>query len=288
VQRRLERANRSRGADSRPPSLQAQLAPRSAFGSRGSRAAVFAGSLLLGALLGEAVTARETLWWSARPQTLSSISVLGAERLSGEEVAAATGLEKGSRLGDLSAAELESRLAAHPWIREAQVAVLPTGTLIVEVVEEVAEAVLRGESGDHFVDRSGVEFARVEPAEAAGAAALPLLVGGGADPETLGLGLAIAARIEEIALPDFEEPDLPHRGLELWLPSAAPDPSLGFVLRRAGGSEVILGNDDVATVHERLDRLARLLESDQMELEETTAIDLRFAGQAVLRKSASR
>jgi cell division septal protein FtsQ len=288
VQRRLERANLGRGTRPRPPSLQAQLDPRRAFGSTGARAAIFAGSLCLGALLAEAVTARAVEWLGARPATLESISVLGTERLSGEDVAWATGLEKGSPLGELSEAALESQIAAHPWIREARVAVLPTGTVIVEVEEQVAEAVLRDETGEHFVDASGVEFAQVQPAEALDAAALPLLVGEGADPAILGLGLAIAARIEEIALPDFEEPGLPHRGLELWLPSAARDLRLGWILRRTGGSEVILGNDDVATVHERLDRLARLLESDLMELEETTAIDLRFAGQAVLRKSASR
>ena len=92
-----------------------------------------------------------------------------------------------------------------------------------------------------------------------------------------------------MALPGLEAPAAAHRGLELRLPSEAAEDREGWVLRRTGGTEVILGRDDVATVHERLDRLGRLLEANLGEMEETETIDLRFAGQAVLRMtSASR
>jgi cell division septal protein FtsQ len=247
---------------------------------------MFAVSVLFGTLLASTVTATVLQWWNEKPATLQSIAVQGTERLTSEDVAWATGLARGSRLEELSEPELARTLAAHPWIREARVAVLPTGTLIIDVTEREARAVLRDDSGIHFVDEEGIAFAVVGPRDGLQATGLPLVVGNDSDADTLRQALAIAARLDELALPGFAQDGAPHRGLALQLPSedAARE---GWVLRPERGPEVILGSDEAATVSDRLDRLERLLEAGLGELEETAVIDLRFAGQAVLRKTST-
>jgi cell division septal protein FtsQ len=288
VQRRLEEVQRTRGTRSSPASLRGPLQGPTPVRSRGGRAAIFVAALLAGTFLAQAVTATVASWWNERPVVLTVIAVQGTERLTSEDVAFATGLEKGGPLDALSLAQLQTQVAAHPWIQNARVALLPTGTLIVEVEERVPQAVLRSSSGDHFVDASGVVFARVEPEDAGGAAALPLLVGEADDSAALRAGLAIAEHLVPMALPGLEESGAAHRALALQLPSGtAANPREGWVLRGTGRTKVVLGSDDVATVHDRLDRLARLLEADLGELEETETIDLRFAGQAVLRKTST-
>ena len=282
VQRRLEKAQRSRGTRGAPSNLSARTASRSRVGRLG----IFAASLLFGTLLASTVTATVLQWWNEKPATLESIAVQGTDRLTSEDVAWATGLARGSRLDELSEPELARAVAAHPWIREARVAVLPTGTLIIDVTEREARAVLRDDSGVHFVDERGIAFAVVGPDDGAQATGLPLVVGNESDADALQHALAIAARLGELTLPGFAQDGAPHRGLVLQLPSADA-PREGWVLRPERGPKVILGSDDVGTVIDRLDRLERLLEAALSELEETTAIDLRFAGQAVLRTTST-
>ena len=285
VQRRLEQVQRSRGTRGAPRSLHGQLRAQSASRSRARQVALFAVSLLFGTLLASTVTATVLQWWNEKPVTLESIAVQGTERLSSEDVARASGAARGSRLEELSEPELARAVAAHPWIREARVAVLPTGTLIIDITEREARAVLRDDSGVHFVDEEGIAFAVVGPEDGREAAGLPLIVGNDSDAASRQQGLTIAARLDELGLPGFARDGAPHRGLTLQLPRA-DDARKGWVLRPERGPVVILGSDDVTTVTDRLDRLERLLEADLGELEETTAIDLRFAGQAVLRRTS--
>lgn len=286
VQRRLEQVQRNRGTRGAPRSLGGQLQSQPAPRSRAGQLGIFVASVLFGTLLASTVTATVLQWWNEKPATLESIAVQGTERLTSGDVAWATGLARGSRLEDLSAADLERTVAAHPWIREARVVVLPTGTVIVDVVERVPRAVLRDESGLHFVDEGGIAFAVVSPEEATGAAALPLLAGNGSDVIALQESLAIADHAEGLALPGFARHAAPHRGLALQVRGTG-DARRGWVLHAAEGPEVILGSGDVALVTDRLDRLERLLQAELDELEETTAIDLRFAGQAVLRRNGT-
>lgn len=253
---------------------------------RARQVGIFAVSLLFGLLLASTVTATALQWWSEKPATLESIAVQGTSRLSGEDVARATGLARGSGLEGLSETELESTLEAHPWIREARVVLLPTGTLIIDVREREARAVLQDDSGAHFVDDAGIAFARVLPEDEEDAAELPLLVGSEFDAASLQRGLAIAELLDAVALPGLVRDGAPHRGLSLWVPRADDAPT-GWVLRGGRGPEVILGSGDVATVGDRIDRLERLLTAAPVELAETTSIDLRFAGQAVLRQTST-
>ena len=286
VQRRLEQVQRSRGTRGAPRSLRDQLKAQSAPRSRTRQLALFAVPLLFGTLLASTVTATVLRWWNEKPATLQSIAVQGTERLTSEDVAWATGLARGSLLHEISETEVVRTVAAHPWIREARVATLPTGTLIIDVTEREARAVLRDDSGLHFVDEDGIAFAVVHLEDEQVAARLPLIVGNDSIAASRRQGMTIAARLAEMALPGFARDDAPHRGLILELPSA-DDARRGWVLRGEQGPEVILGSDDVAVVTGRLDRLDRLLEADLGALEAVTAIDLRFAGQAVLRKTST-
>jgi cell division septal protein FtsQ len=274
--------------------------------SRFAGGAIFLGSLFVGVGLAHTVTAAAISWWNDGPVILDAIAVQGTDRLTSDEIATATGLSKGSLIDALTPAELEAQVSAHPWVRSARVALLPTGTLIVEVDERQARAVLRSPdaSGEHtllrFVDADGIAFARVALDEAAEAARLPALaleapdqkLSSESDP-TRSQGLALLDLIDALDLAGFARAEQAHRGLELLLP--ASDPGRGWVLRRTDGStEVILGDGDVASVNERLDRLERLLSAGLRELEAAESeaigsIDMRFAGQAVLRaRSASR
>ena len=286
VQRRLEQVQRSRGTRGAPHSLSAQLQSQSATRSRAKQIALFAASLFFGSLLASTVTATALQWWNEKPPTLESIAVQGSDRLSSEEIARATGLVRGSRLEDISEAELTHALAAHPWIREARVAVLPTGTLIVDVTERQAEAVLRDDSGLHFVDPEGVAFAVVDARDQAQAAELPLLVGKESNANSLRNGLEIAEQLAGLTLPGIARDRTPHRGIALQLPSLVED-QRGWVLRPERGPEVILGSDETAIVAKRLVRLQQLLEAELNEITETTTIDMRFAGQAVLRGAST-
>ena len=286
VQRRLEQIQRDRGARGAPSSLRAQLRAQSASRSRAGQIGLFVASLFFGSLLASTVTATALQWWNEKPSTLESIAVQGTSRLSSEEIARSTGLVRGSRLQDISEAELTETLSAHPWIRDARVAVRPTGTLIVDVRERQAEAVLRDDSGLHFVDRDGVAFAAVDTRGQAQAAALPMLVGNDSNADLRRNGLEITDQLAELALSGIARDDAPHRGMELQLPSST-EQDRGWVLRPERGPTVILGSDDAARVAKRLVRLQQLLEADVSEITETTTIDMRFAGQAVLRGAST-
>ena len=286
VQRRLEQVQRSRGTRGAPRSLRAQLQSQSATRSRAKQLTLFAASLFFGSLLASTVTATALQWWNEKPATLESIAVQGSDRLSSEEIARSTGLIRGSRLENVSEAELTHALTTHPWIREARVAVLPTGTLIVDVTERQAEAVLRDDSGLHFVDREGVAFAGVDARDEAQAAELPLLVGNDSNAKSRRNGLAIAAQLAGLALPGIARNGAPHRGIALQLDSQLAGHE-GWVLRPEHGPVVILGSDEPTIVAKRLVRLQQLLEAELSEITETTLIDMRFAGQAVLRDAST-
>ena len=231
------------------------------------------------------------------PRTLDKVAVLGNERLTAHAVAATTGLSKGADVSDVEIALLEQRVAAHPWIRSARVALLPTGTLIVEIDEREPRALLvpgaPGTTDDaFFVDAEGRAFVPV-PVDAG--ATLPALVRAEQSPaapeaDLLARAVALADTLWASELPGLGVAGAPHRGLALALP--APDSAEGWVLhaRREtshategdapGDLQVLLGREPLG---DRLERLETLRNSDMPELAQASTIDMRFAEQAVLR-----
>jgi cell division septal protein FtsQ len=208
---------------------------------------------------------------------LDAIAVRGVERLTPTEVAAATGVARGTRLGDVDAGAVERALQTHAWIASAHAVRVPGGRLLVEVEERRPLAELRVGERRYAVDEAGVAFAEFPYDEQT---SLPRLVASGA----AGLHEPDALRVEAARLPERMQQ------LGLAAPDevrvAAPGDPEGVSLRLPGlAGVVVLGRESFDA---RLRDLARLIESQPEATARAARIDLRFADQAVLRSEAAR
>lgn len=257
---------RARGADRPRPG--ARRAPASGGGSRGGRlreGRIGAGVLALSALAGAIASDRV-----APVPTLRELHVAGASRLSDAELAAAAGVARGDLFGAIDAGAVAERLAAHAWVRSAQAARLPTGSLVVALEEREPRAVLVGRE-PRAVDADGTPFAPVAedafPALPRLASAEPLA--SGKPCAALAAAVQLAERLAGLGLPPAEEVAI----------GAATDPR-GSVLRLRGlPPRFVLGRDVDAT----LPRLAALLAQGPPQVLLAATVDLRFQDQAVLR-----
>lgn len=265
---------RRQGAVERWRARVRRLAPGAAL------AACALGAALAGPLLRAGVAARPELF------AVRELAVVGVKQLAPGEVARAAGLGAGSSIVGLD--ELGARLARHPWIAGVRAARVSPDTVVVRIVERVPAAIwVRGTGPDGaddalLVDAAGAAFA------AAGGFDLPRLrldapdavacppAGGCAPDPRLAAGVALARAVEQAG---FARP-------EIELPSGAADTPDGLppralpVLRLAGVTpRVLLGHGDLET---QLERLTRVL-ADVPASRAADEIDLRFAGQVVLR-----
>lgn len=221
---------------------------------------------------------------SASAMRVRALAVQGHERLSAARVAKASGLGSGSLASASDPERIARQLVSDAFIQSAQVATLPTGTVIVRVQEREPVALLRGaeiEGGSQtwrLVDPTGTPFARTQARvwsrlpRFRSAEALPT---NKPDPK-LALGLSLAALMREINGQRVV-------AREIQLPSEAD--GLGWVLHsQTLPHTVILGEDELKP---RLERLALLLASSLPATRGADEIDLRFAGQAVLRSGSS-
>ena len=225
-----------------------------------------AGAVLFGLSAGQDAVAN----WG-EPWRVARVEVLGAERLSGREVAEAAGVAPGAAWDMVDPQRAGRALGEHAWVADARVARLPGGTVVLEVREREPMAVIEARGGPVGVDAEGRPFAVLEPEEAS---RLPRLRCENAPPpgepdERLATAIRVARSLpqrgldlpEEIAVGDARDPE----GVVLRLPGLAP--------------RVVLGNEEF---DERLGLLAELLAQRKSEVEASTQVDLRFAGQAVL------
>ena len=74
--------------------------------------------------------------------TVKTVDVHGAEHISSEEVAAATGVTVGERLATVSPRDAVKGVGALPWVKKATVSKDWPSTVTVSVVEEQAVAYL--------------------------------------------------------------------------------------------------------------------------------------------------
>jgi len=238
--------------------------------------AVTALAALVGAFSGGSL-ADGASWLGHRE--LATIGVRGASVLPAAEIARATGLSPNADLSAVPSEVVARKLESHPWIARARVVQLPTGTLLLGVTEVVPRAVIRAGSPEatYLVDDAGTPFA-VAGADFPGG--LPRLdVAGGVAPfepnERVARALQLAS---ELARRGLGEP------VEIFV--AAEDDRTGFSLRLADlPARVIFGTEDLDS---KLRELARVLSSDVPGLGEAAELDLRFAGQAVLRDAPPR
>lgn len=287
IEQRLDRVKRARVERSRSPLRDHNPKKSTRVGTR--RALLFGLPLFAGVLLASTSVEGARAWWNGSPADVASISVLGNSRLSAAEVAAATGLVRGAPLQGLSEREIEERVAVHPWIDEVRVALLPTGTIVVEVEERTARAVVRaadreGEPALYVIDDDCAPFLRLVPGVKSGFEDLPRIAARPGDPmqrprASVCVALALAESVRARGGANESTPTL--SAFEVVLPAdASPE---GWVLREPAGHEVLLGHGSEAELDDRLERLGRLFAANPAQLDQASTIDLRFAEQAVLR-----
>ncbi len=223
---------------------------------------------------------------------LERVVVQGAETLPPHAIVRNAGIAMGTPLSTIDPAVIAATVSREPWIESARALVLPTGTLILSVVEKKAIARWRTDpSGPvELVDRNGTRF----PGAIERGGPLPWVEGVPNEPTVLP-GPAI-----EILREIGRHPNLsadPSR-LTLRLPKGKPmDParedstgsgspdSWSYVLDfDEEGLHVLLGHD---FLDQRIARLAALLESAEVRREGAHWIDLRYADRAVLRTESA-
>jgi len=232
-----------------------------------------------GGLLSEVVFERVGL----RGVALEEIAVQGTRTLTPEGIAARAAVEPGQPLSTIDPERVRAALSGEPWIASARVLRLPSGVLLIGVVEREAVARWRvaGRAETQLIDRRGERFAgRPEPRRP-----LPLVQGATVGPtqideETRALldelmrhrGLATRAESVTIHLP-AGSPGAEH--------GAARHDEAGYVIQIGEtGPRALLGR---RRLRQRVARLAALLESEEPTIASARWIDLRYADQAVLR-----
>jgi cell division protein FtsQ len=271
---RLERDARARRARASTHLSRLRAHGRTGRGARPSRRRVALVALAAGAALGSVAG---DAWIRFGGRTVESISVRGASRLSPREVAAATHIPRGARLADVDPGAVVQALETHHWIASARALRLPTGRVVVDVVEREPLAQLAVGERRFAIDAQGAAFAEL------------------GEGEETGLPRVLASEAPEPGAPDplrAEAARLAERlpGLGLQAPEevriAPPGDPEGISLRLPGlPAVVVLGRD---ALEERLRDLAKLLELRPDEASRAATIDLRFADQAVLRSAAAR
>jgi len=200
---------------------------------------------------------------------LERATVVGARRVPAATLVRAAGVARGTPLLDVDPQAVAGRLEALPGVRVARVWRLPTGRLVIGVRERVPRARVAATAAWQVVDDAGIAFPAADAAELASlpevrtrAAVRP----GEPDPELAG---AVALLREAEA-----------RGLRVASVSGAGDPA-GLALRLPGvPARFVLGEGPWEAP---LARLVELLGRRPELALRASSVDLRFAGQAVLR-----
>ena len=204
---------------------------------------------------------------------IDHVAVAGNARVDAAELVASAGLHAGLPLAALDTERISAALAAHPWVRVARVATLPTGQVILAISEREPVGFATVGAGRVFIDADGVAFAPVDEA-----AQVPEFLG--VDGVTLGEGhprFAQAIRILQAAaregLPNPAQVLLGGRDeTEL--------PAVGWQRAEDGALTVILGSQDPDL---GFGRLAQVWMAGLPEFRRANEVDLRFGEQLILR-----
>jgi len=202
---------------------------------------------------------------------LEDATVVGARRLPAAALVRAAGVPRGTPLLEVDPEAVAARVEALAGVRVARVWRLPTGRLVIGVREREprARVAAAAPAAWQAVDAAGVPFAPVDAAELAGLPEVrtraPLRPG---EPHPqLAAGVALLRAAEA-------------RGLRVASVGAGDD-GAGLALRLPGiPARFVLGE---GSWEEPLARLVRLLGRRPQLALRASNVDLRFAGQAVLR-----
>ena len=282
--RQSSRGNRNVGKSAGPRRAGNRLRLGAAASSRTRLrlTLLFVLSLVAGIGLAEPVEKQIAEWAENDFGMLERMAIQGNHRLSFAEIAATTGIRRGTSLAAIETSVIAERLVREAWIREADVLRLPPSTLLIRVEEREPRALLLPRPGNtegtgpRLVDASGHVFIA-----STGDEALPRLVGG----EWLDTNGKHAVLVKALALfEQLQTPELSRLGdfgeeLLIYLP--VPGSSEGWRLR--GRVDVVLGQRELIP---RIHRLTQLMQTEEIlsaRGNQRLLIDLRFAEQAVLR-----
>ena len=219
----------------------------------------------------------EKIWLQTK--VIDRVAVQGAVALTPAAIAASAGALEGLPLSQIDPQQVAEQLAADPWIESARALRLPSGTLVVRVVER--EAIARWQIGGRtdLIDPEGSRFAgAIEPG-----GPLPTVEG-----DTLEQGLLPSEALAILeAVAQHASLTRDSNAIRLYLPGLETDAegilrgsTRGYVLELgAEGPRALLGR---RLFSQRVARLASLLDHDEDAL-----IDLRFADRAVLRTEST-
>jgi cell division septal protein FtsQ len=252
-------------------------------GSRAQIRGVLAPILFAVALmLGFATASPVSEFLLFRQARLERIAVQGAFALTPLEIARSASFEAGRPLNTIDPTEVREAIAAEPWIESARALRLPTGTLVISIVERQAVARWRASesSKTELIDQHGTRF----PGATERGGPLPLVRG-----EIMANGSLPASAIEilgELGRYASLTNDPSHLTLHLpdhqtAEPGSGAEVDSGYVLQIGkDGPHAILGKRFLT---QRVARLAALLDSEESKIRDARWIDLRFADRAVLR-----
>jgi len=207
------------------------------------------------------------------------VAVIGADVRAPESIARALLGHAGAPIDRIGRAQVEALVLADPWIESVASLRLPTGTLLVHVVERQAVARFQRspESEIALVDPAGRSF--LGNVEAGGA--LPLVAGAPGDDapnDDAPLSPTALEIVAELRKHAGLSEDL--AALTLHLPTGDAD-APGYVLEIGrAGPRALLGE---TFLKRRIARLATLLAQRDALLAQASVIDLRYADRAVLR-----
>lgn len=217
-------------------------------------------------------------WQWLADVTCQQIEIAGAQHAEHDELLTLAQVDTGMVLFDLDPLLLSDRLQRHPWVREAEILRLPTGTLAIRITERDPVALVIGPQGElsHYLDRAGFQM----PLTREAVYDVPLLHGlraayhpvqGLADPLVLSLLDALATAPAEA---DALISELELEGGEAWVRT----PPAGD----RGSIRVRLGRDQFA---QKLGRLHAFWHQGVLTQPQQvfSLIDLRFDSQIVTR-----
>lgn len=218
-------------------------------------------------------------WLLTSPRfAVTEVTVVGASRLTPEEIVTASGIGAGTNLFRLDQTAVLARLVSLPLVRRADVTRrLPNRVTLT--VEERRPFTLAHAGRLHWIDEQGVSLGAESRAVAPDA---PVITGlGAADLAATGDGAPaprVTAGISLLRVLLRSEPTLLGQISEIDV--SRPD---GPVLYTVDGIEVRLGAEDWEA---RLGRLQGVLAQVRAGGEAVSAIDLRFRDQVVLKTGA--
>jgi len=229
-------------------------------------------------LAGLAAAGAGGFWLLTSPRfAITEVAVVGASRLTPEELVAASGIGPDTNLFRLDRSAVVARLEALPLVRRAEL-VRRFPNRVTLAVEERRPFTLAHAGRLHWIDEQGVSLGaetRVVAPEApviTGLSAADLAAGSGTPTPRVALGISllrVLLRSETALLRQISEIDV-----------SRPD---GPVLYTVEGVEVRLGAEDWEA---RLGRLQGVLAQVRAGGESVSAIDLRFRDQVVLKTVA--